>query len=146
MTLPVNFLVYGQVRRENGVYINGATVTATDLTNAQGTAGTTANQYGKYIINIKNVASDGDTISVSCTFQRESRTLTFVLDVADGTKEINLDLRLIQIITKGHGAGPAVYIRCLYCGYNNYYPKPCNSYCCHACQFVMNEKGETGSC
>jgi len=147
MALPVNFLVYGKIYRENGIFIAGATVRITDQTIPQGTASGITDANGKYLINIKNYATNGDAIRVSCTYQQESKTSDFTLDVGDGTKEVNLNLVVTQIITIGaKGDGPAVYIQCQQCGYNNYYPKPSSSYCCHSCQTVMDKDGKTGGC
>lgn len=141
MTLPVNFIVYGKVKRGNTSPINGATVRIISNTNPQGTATGNTDSSGKYLINVKNYANDSDSMAVSCTFQRESKTETFSLSIATGTKEINLNLEVTQTVTHGHsGRGPGVYITCGQCGYNNYYPYPSDTYCCHVCLEAIHDK------
>jgi hypothetical protein len=146
MTLPVNFIVFGRAFRENGVFIVGARVTVIDQTNNQGTASGLTDANGKFLINVKNYASNGDALRVACSYQREEIANDFILDVRDGTKEVNLNLKLTQTVIHGYGEGPAMYIQCQQCGYNNYYPKPDESYCCHACQVIMDKDGKSGGC
>ena len=147
MTLPVNFIAYGILRRENLVPIVGMTVQANDITSPHGAAKGVTNSSGKFMINLKNHANDGDTISVSCTYQRETKTVNFVLTLSEGTKEINLTLQQVQVLKLGAvGEKPALYIDCKHCGYKNYYPCKDEKYNCHSCHRTMNEEGETGGC
>jgi hypothetical protein len=82
----------GIVTDSGGSPVNGATVTITDTTEAQGSAVATTDANGKYQLNIRSYSSDGDNIQTIVTSGLYSETLTYTLDVSHMAKRFDVTL------------------------------------------------------
>ena len=68
MALPIPYPVYGVVTDSNGTPLIGVTVTMSDIA----TSSNTTDSSGRYLINIQNITSIGNslTIAASCSGER----------------------------------------------------------------------------
>jgi len=92
--LPVPYYVFGEVTDSNGSGVGaGVTVTATDNTHAGSTTDTTDNN-STYSINLADLSTcqDGDSITILCTHNGETKSSTFTLDISSPFKNIDLQL------------------------------------------------------
>jgi len=92
MSLGVLYPITGIVRDAQGNLVDGANIEIIDTTSAQGTAITTTNAQGKYIINVQDYVTDGDTIQIHADYGGEIKEITFTLVVSDGITQHNLIL------------------------------------------------------
>jgi len=90
MVLPVPYPVYGYIISTSGASLSGANVSATDITNPQGTGNDTSDANGSYSINLMDYADDGDTIQVTATSGVNTDTETFTLNLSDGAYRLDL--------------------------------------------------------
>jgi len=84
MTLLVPYYVYGVVTLD-GSPQSGITVSVS-------TEETTTDDDGKYQINIQDVATDGQSVTVTATYGEDSDEDSFTLDVSDLFKELDLSI------------------------------------------------------
>lgn len=89
MPLPVPYFVYGYIYESDGsTPVDGATISVS----ATGGSDTDiSDSNGKYQIEISQISSDGDTITVSTTYGVGASD-TFTLDLADMVKQMDLTL------------------------------------------------------
>ena len=92
MTLPVPQWVYGTLRDVDGQVQASATIKASGSTGASADsyASTTTDANGKYVLNLQNYASYGDTIKVIATYEEYEITDTYTLTLGDLPKLVNL--------------------------------------------------------
>ena len=85
MSLPVNYYVVGYVY-DSGLPVNGAKVRITD----SGSVETTTDSDGKYTLNIKTIATDGNTIYVRAYYNGKYRSESFTLNITEPAKQVIL--------------------------------------------------------
>ena len=109
MSLGVLYPITGIVRDAQGNLVDGANIEISDTTSAQGTAITTTNAQGKYIINVQDYVTDGDTIQIHADYDGEIKEITFTLVVSDGITQHNLILN--PIFTDDSNASDALALK-----------------------------------
>jgi len=99
MTLDNPFPVYGTVRDKDGNGLANQVVRLWDDTTFVAYGYSTTDADGYYIHNVWQIVdSDGDTVALDCTYNAQVESTSFVLDVADGSKNINLSFPKILYI------------------------------------------------
>ena len=93
MVLPYPYIVYGNVTYRDGSNVGITTVTVSDTTTPQGTSSVATNASGEYTCDIMNISTDGDTIQLFCSNNQEKLSTTFVLDISEVAKNVDLSLR-----------------------------------------------------
>ena len=90
-TIPSPYYLYGQITDSDDSGIDGAIVVITNNTQSCSTSIETESD-GSYLSDISIIASDDDSITVSCTYNSLSNSSTFTIDITEPSVEVNLKL------------------------------------------------------
>ena len=85
-------MVYGYITNELG-YVSGATVDVVDKTNFQGVVSVTTDSIGYYQLNIQDISTDADNISISAIKGNNGNSKVFTLSTADLYERVDLILK-----------------------------------------------------
>jgi len=88
MTIPFPWPVYGTVKNSANDLIVGVTVTATE----NGNSSDVTDSDGKYLIDLREIGSDGNQVTMSCSYNGEKHTGTFTINVSNPGQKYNIIL------------------------------------------------------
>jgi len=89
MSLPIPFVVWGTIYKER-VKLAGVTVVVEDISTPQGSVSDTTDSEGRYAVNIRNIATVGDSMLVSANYSSKSRSKSFTLTLVPPSQNVDL--------------------------------------------------------
>jgi len=89
MTLPFPYPLYGFIYDSNHTLVAEASVSVSDISSKN----TSTDSEGKYVLDIQDITSIGNTLSISASYLGEKYDLDWTVDVISPGKRLDITLQ-----------------------------------------------------
>jgi len=89
MTLPIPFPIYGYTKDSNGDIIPNLGITVS----GQSIVTTESDANGKYLINIQNLVSEGEKLTIYASYLGEHTQVDWIVSLTPPAKQIDIELQ-----------------------------------------------------